>query len=80
MVFEIIAWKFDITLMNSNDNYINLRLFMFFSSFFEMRDKLIWPLLEYWINVMLYINVEIVPWYINYCNYHAFDAFAMLCC
>ena len=41
MVFEIIAWKFDITLMNSNDNYINLRLLMFFSSFFEMRDKLI---------------------------------------
>ena len=80
MVFEIIAWKFDITLMNSSDNYINLRLFIFFSSFFEIRDKLIWPLLEYWINVMLYINVEIVPWYINYCNYHAFDAFAMLCC
>ena len=33
---------------------------MFISSSFEMRDKLIWPLLEYWINVMIYINTEIV--------------------
>ena len=49
-------------MINSVDYYVNLRLFMFILSFFEMRDKLIWPLLEYWINFMIYINAEIVPW------------------
>ena len=49
-------------LMNSNDYYVNLRLTVFISSCFEMRDKLIWPFLEYWITVMIYINVAIVPW------------------
>ena len=37
---------------------------MFISSCFEVRDKLIWPFLEYWINVMIYINVAIVPWFV----------------
>ena len=46
-------------LMNSNDYQVNLRLIMFISSCLEMRDKLIWPLLEYWIDVMI---VEIVSW------------------
>ena len=49
-------------LMNANDYYVNLRFIMFIASCFEMRDKLIWPLLEYWINVIIYINVEIIPW------------------
>ena len=49
-------------LMNSNDYYVNLRLIMFISSCFEIRHKLIWPLLEYWIHVMIYIIVEIEPW------------------
>ena len=51
-------------MMNSNDYYVNLRLNYvdFISSCFEMRDKLILPLLQYWINVMIYIIVEIVPW------------------
>ena len=40
----------------------NLRLIMFISSCFEIREKIIWPLLEYWINVMIFINIEIVPW------------------
>ena len=40
-------------LMNSNDYYVNLRLIMFISSCFEMRNKLIWPLLEYFMNVMI---------------------------
>ena len=48
-------------LMNSNDYYVDLRLTVFISSCFEMRDKLIWPFLEYWITVMIYINVAIVP-------------------
>ena len=54
-------------LINSDDYYIyaNLRLIMFISPYFEMRDKLIWSLLEYWINVMIYINVEIVLWKLN---------------
>ena len=42
-------------LMNSNDYYVNLWLIMFISSCFEMRNKLIWPLLKYWMNVMTYI-------------------------
>ena len=53
---------------------------MFISSCFEVRDKLIWPFLEYWINVMIYINVAIVPWYWNHCNYHAFHAFVIQYC
>ena len=61
-------------LMNSNDYYVNLRLIVFISSRFEMRDKLIWPLLEYWINVMIFISML----QFNYCNYHVFNAFAML--
>ena len=36
-------------------------LIVFISLCFEMRDKLIWPFLEYWTNVMMYINVVIVP-------------------
>ena len=43
-------------LINSNDYYVNLRLIMFISSSFEMRNKLIWPLLEYFINVMIYMS------------------------
>ena len=34
-------------LMNSNDYYVDIRLIMFVSSCFEIRDKLIRPLLEY---------------------------------
>ena len=49
-------------LMNSDDFYVNLWSIMFISSCFEMGDKLIWLLLEYWINVMISIKVEIVPW------------------
>ena len=29
---------------------------------------------------LIHISVEIVPCWLNYCNYHAFDAFAMLHC
>ena len=48
-------------LMNSNDNYVNLRLVVFISSCFEMKEKLICAFLEYWINVVpIYINVAIV--------------------
>lgn len=53
-------------------------LIVFISLCFEMRDKLIWPFLEYWINVMMYINVVIVPWYLNYSNYHAFHCCRVL--
>ena len=48
-------------LMNFSDYFADLWIIMFISSCFEMREKLIWPLLEYWINVVIYINVEIVP-------------------
>ena len=41
-------------LLNSDDCYVNLRLIMFISSCFELRDKLIWPYLEYQINVMIW--------------------------
>ena len=67
-------------LMNSIDYCVNFRLIIFISLCFEMRCKFIWPLLKYWINVMIYINVEIVLWLLNHCNYNAFDAFAMLHC
>jgi len=46
-------------LINSNDYYVNLRWNMSISSCFQMRDKVIWPLLEYWINAIC-ITVEIV--------------------
>ena len=67
-------------LMNANDYFVSLRLTVLISSWFEMKDKLIWPFWEYWVNVMIYINVAIVPWYLNYRNYHAFHTFAMLYC
>ena len=46
-------------LMNSNDYYVNLRLIVFISTCLEMRDKLLRPFLECWINVKIYINVAI---------------------
>ena len=36
---------------------LNLRLIIFISSCFEMRDKLICPLLKYWINVMIHVRM-----------------------
>ena len=33
--------------MNPNDYYVNLRLTVFIPTCFELRDKLIWPFLEY---------------------------------
>ena len=63
---------------NYDGYYINLRLISLISSCFEMTDKLIWPFLEYWVNVKIFINAAIVPWYKNYCYYHTFHAFTML--
>ena len=48
-------------LMNSNDiiTTISLQLIVFISSCFEIRDKVIKPFLEYWINFMIYLTNRI---------------------
>ena len=48
-------------LMNSNGiiTIISLQLIVFISSCFEMRDKVIRPFYEYWINFMIYLTNRI---------------------
>ena len=83
MIFEteLSHENFVSQLMNSNDYYVNLRLILFILSCFDKWETN-WfdPFLEYWVNVLMYINVAIVPWCFNYRNYHTFHAFAILIC